>query len=143
MKMTELDINIMGVPQGYYLAHGISRDLNFKVGLPALFEKQYDLKEKLNTFYDRCSGGIDIGKAYLIDNVFSLVAKDSSYDAPDRDMLFDAIVDMRDQMEERLVTKLAIPKICCGRGGLEWDDVKSMFEFAFGDSDVQILVCVQ
>ena len=35
MKIAELEINIMAVPQGYYLAQGISRDLNFKVGLPA------------------------------------------------------------------------------------------------------------
>lgn len=139
MKMVELEINIMGVPQGYYLAQGISRDLNFKVGLPAVFEKQYNIATKLKRNYT----DIDMGKAYLVDNVFCLVAKDSSYDFPDRDMLMDAIINMRDQMEVNFVTKLAIPKICCGRNGLDWDDVKSMFEFVFDDSDVQILVCLQ
>jgi hypothetical protein len=48
MKIAELEINIMAVPQGYYLAQGISRDLNFKVGLPAAFEKTYNLKEKVD-----------------------------------------------------------------------------------------------
>ena len=43
MKIVELEINIMAVPQGYYLAQGISRDLNFKVGLPAAFEKTYKM----------------------------------------------------------------------------------------------------
>lgn len=28
MKIAELEINIMAVPQGYYLAQGVSRDLN-------------------------------------------------------------------------------------------------------------------
>ncbi len=139
MKMVELEINIMGVPQGYYLAQGISRDLNFKVGLPAVFEKQYNMAAKLKRNYT----DIELGKALLVDNVFNLVAKDSSYDFPDRDMLMDAIINMRDQMETNMVTKLAIPKICCGRNGLDWDDVKSMFEFIFDDSDVQILVCLQ
>ena len=139
MKMVELEINIMGVPQGYYLAQGISRDLNFKVGLPAVFEKQYNMAVKLKRNYT----DIELGKALLVDNVFNLVAKDSSYDFPDRDMLMDAIINMRDQMETNMVTKLAIPKICCGRNGLDWDDVKSMFEFIFDDSDVQILVCLQ
>lgn len=139
MKMVELEINIMGVPQGYYLAQGISRDLNFKVGLPAVFEKQYNMVAKLKRNYT----DIELGKALLVDNVFNLVAKDSSYDFPDRDMLMDAIINMRDQMETNMVTKLAIPKICCGRNGLDWDDVKSMFEFIFDDSDVQILVCLQ
>lgn len=140
MKITELEINIMAVPQGYYLAQGISRDLNFKVGLPALFEKTYNLKEKLAANYDE---EIEIGEVYLVDNVYSLVVKDSSYDKPDRDVLMDALVELRDQMEEDMVTKLAIPKLCCGRNGLEWDDVKAMISFVFGDSDVQILVCVQ
>ena len=139
MKMVELEINIMGVPQGYYLAQGISRDLNFKVGLPAVFEKQYNMAAKLKRNYT----DIELGKALLVDNVFNLVAKDSSYDFPDRDMLMDAIINMRDQMETNMVTKLAISKICCGRNGLDWDDVKSMFEFIFDDSDVQILVCLQ
>ncbi len=140
MKITELEINIMAVPQGYYLAQGISRDLNFKVGLPALFEKTYNLKEKLAANYDE---EIEIGEVYLVDNVYSLVVKDSSYDKPDRDVLMDALVELRDQMEEDMVTKLAIPKLCCGRNGLEWDDVKAMISFVFGDSDIQILVCVQ
>lgn len=139
MKMVELEINIMGVPQGYYLAQGISRDLNFKVGLPAVFEKQYNMAAKLKRNYT----DMELGKALLVDNVFNLVAKDSSYDFPDRDMLMDAIINMRDQMETNMVTKLAIPKICCGRNGLDWDDVKNMFEFVFDDSDVQILVCLQ
>lgn len=47
------------------------------------------------------------------------------------------------QMDAKMIKKLAIPKICCGRNGLEWDDVRSMFEFVFADSDVQILVCIQ
>jgi hypothetical protein len=68
MKIVELEINIMAVPQGYYLAQGISRDLNFKVGLPAVFEKTYNLKEKLTDKYDE----IECGETYLIDNVYSL-----------------------------------------------------------------------
>lgn len=96
MKIAELEINIMAVPQGYYLAQGISRDLNFKVGLPAAFEKTYNLKEKLTDKYDE----IECGETYLIDNVYSLVVKDSSYDSPDRDLLMEALVNLRDQMEE-------------------------------------------
>ena len=140
MKMTELEINIMAVPQSYYLAHGISRDLNFKVGLPALFEKQFNLKEKLTYFY---GDDLDIGEAYLTDNVYSLVVKDSSYDMPDRDMLIGTLQEVHRDMDERKVKKLAIPRLCCGRNGLDWDDVKKMIEDEFRGSDVEILVCVQ
>lgn len=139
MKITELEINIIAVPQGYYLAQGISKDLNFKVGLPAVFEKAYTLKEKLLDKYVE----VECGEAYLIDNVYSLVVKDSSYDNPDRDLLMKSLISMRDQMEENNTVKLAIPKLCCGKGGLYWDDVKTMIESVFTHTDAQILVCVQ
>lgn len=32
MKMIEIDLNIMSAPQSYYLAQGISKDLNFPQG---------------------------------------------------------------------------------------------------------------
>ena len=146
MKITEVELNIMSAPQSYYLANGISRDLNFATGLPAVFDKMYNMKEKIETFYQdeyTHEPVIELGEAVLIDNVFNLVVKESSYDKPDKDRLLDAITDMRDQMEEEVITKLAIPKICCGRNGLNWDDVKAMFELVFVDADVQILVCVQ
>jgi len=136
MKMIEIDLNIMSAPQSYYLAQGISKDLNFSTGLPALFERMYGMKEKIEASYvDDYTDNVDIelGEAILVDNVFNLIVKENSYNKPDSDRLLDAIVNM----------KLAIPKICCGRNGLEWDDVRSMFEFVFADSDVQILVCIQ
>ena len=146
MRITEIDLNIMSAPQSYYLAQGISKDLNFSMGLPALFERMYGMKEKIEASYvDDYTDNVDIelGEAILVDNVFNLIVKENSYNKPDSDRLLDAIVNMRDQMDAKMIKKLAIPKICCGRNGLEWDDVWSMFEFVFADSDVQILVCIQ
>lgn len=146
MRITEIDLNIMSAPQSYYLAQGISKDFNFSTGLPALFERMYGMKEKIEASYvDDYTDNVDIelGEAILVDNVFNLIVKENSYNKPDSDRLLDAIVNMRDQMDAKMIKKLAIPKICCGRNGLEWDDVWSMFEFVFADSDVQILVCIQ
>lgn len=146
MRITEIDLNIMSAPQSYYLSQGISKDLNFSTGLPALFERMYGMKEKIEASYvDDYTDNVDIelGEAILVDNVFNLIVKENSYNKPDSDRLLDAIVNMRDQMDAKMIKKLAIPKICCGRNGLEWDDVRSMFEFVFADSDVQILVCIQ
>ena len=140
MNIVEVSMNIFSAPQGYYLAQAISRDKNFKTGLPAQFEKVFDVSKKLRTVYD---SDLTIGEAYLTGNLFSLVVKDSSYDAPDRDALMDSIVSMRDIMEAEGVNKLAIPKLCCGKMGLEWDEVKAMFQIVFDDSDVNIIVCCQ
>ena len=145
MKMIEIDLNIMSAPQRYYLAQGIPKDLNFSTALPALFERMYGMNEKIEASYvDDYTDNVDIelGEAILVDNVFNLIVKENSYNKPDSDRLLDAIVNMRDQMDAKMIKKLAIPKICCGRNGLEWDDVRSMFEFVFADSDVQILVCI-
>ena len=51
--MIEIDLNIMSAPQSYYLAQGISKDLNFSTGLPALFERMYGVKEKIEEFYKK------------------------------------------------------------------------------------------
>lgn len=139
MKITEVQMSVLAVPQGYSIAQAISRDLNFKVGLPAQFEKAFNVKEKLEALFTN----IEIGTTYMCDNLYSLVVKDSSYDAPDRDSLMDAIMSLRDYMELNHDTNLAMPKLCCGKMGLDWEDVKSMFEMVFDDTDVNILVCCQ
>ena len=143
MKMTEIEMNIMSVPQGYYLATAISRDKKFQVGLPALFEKNYKISKKLDRLESQFGEELRIGDACLIDNVYLLVVKDSSYDAPDRDALIDAISQMHDNMNDFMVDKIAIPRLCCGKNGLDWDDVKAILEAEFQYDDVEILVCVQ
>ena len=37
MRITEIDLNIMSAPQSYYLAQGISKDLNFSTGASGTF----------------------------------------------------------------------------------------------------------
>lgn len=137
MNLIEVKMSVFSAPQGYHLAHAISRDKCFKVGLPKLFNETFDLAEKLR------SENLEIGECYPTGNVYSLCVKDSSYDAPDRDSLLDCLARMREHMEADKVRKLAIPKICCGKMGLEWDDVKSMIDFTFSDMEVEIIVCVQ
>lgn len=135
-------MDIMTVPQGYYLATAISSDKKFNVGLPALFEERYNLSEKLDRLEDQLGEGLQAGDACLVDNVFLLVVKDSSYDKPDPNALKAALVTMHECIQDRLVKKLAVPKICCGRNGLYWENVRSMIEEEFADEDIDILVCV-
>lgn len=142
MKITEANMSIFNAPQGYYVAGAISRDLNFSVGLPAQFDKTYSAKKRLNLVYGE-EYDIRTGVAYCLGNLFLLTVKDSSYDSPNRNELFKALECMRDCMETEGVDKLAIPKLCCGKRGLEWSEVKSMIESVFSDYDIDILVCCQ
>lgn len=142
MKITEVNMNIIAVPQGWYIAHAISADLNFKVGLPALMDRTFNLKDRLEKYYDE-EEEIKPGFTYPLGNIFSLVVKKNSFDAPDEEALMDALVGLRDSVEEEFVTKLAMPKICSGRKGLPWENVLEMIEFVFADADIDILICVQ
>ena len=144
MKMTEIQMDIFSVPQGYYLAQGISRDFDFSVGLPAQFEKVYNMREKLEAIeadFNECDIEIYVGEAIVVDNVFNLIVKETSYDAPIRGAFLDALSEMKFMAEHLGVTKIAMPHICCGKNGFEWEQVKALIEFIFYDTDIEILIC--
>jgi O-acetyl-ADP-ribose deacetylase (regulator of RNase III) len=46
----------------------------------------------------------------------------------------------KEQCEVRGVSKLGLPRIGAGIGGLDWDQVKKIFNETFTDSNVQFLV---
>ena len=141
MKITEVNMNLITVPQGWYIAHAISADLNFKVGLPAVMDRVYHIEQRMKKIFDEDE--IKPGYTFQLGNLFNLVVKDSTYDAPDIDSLMDALVGMRDYLEDEEADRLAIPKLCCGRNGLEWEEVLETIKFVFEDSDIEIMVCIQ
>ena len=146
MKMNEIEMNIFNVPQGYYLAQGISKDLDFSVGLPAQFNKVYNMSEKLEAIADDYAEyelEIEVGEVVIMDNVFNLVVKETSYDKPNRGAFIDALREMCDLAEYLGIKKIAIPRICCGQNGFKWEQVKTLIKFIFEDSDIKILVCKQ
>lgn len=134
MKMAEVPMNIVTVPQGWYLACAISADLNFSVGLPKLFNDIYRLEYRIDN--------AKIGDVIIIDNSISLVVKESTFDKADISDLCCVLQSLRSKCEEIGITRLAIPKLCCGNNGLEWKDVKTVIRSIFKGSNVFIMVCV-
>lgn len=141
MTILEKTMDLLTVPQGYYLAHCISADFTLGAGLARRIDEVYDMKEKLNLFYPSFKSDAGVGKALLVDNVFNLVNKDRCYHRADGDDLFEAITDMAYQMDEKKIKKLAIPHLGCGKDKLDWDDVLEMIETVFDEADVEILIC--
>lgn len=138
--------DLFKVPQGYYLAHCISADFALGAGIAKQFVNVYNMREKLKEFYpiregNKCNAE-NVGTALLVDNVFNLVTKKRAFNKPTYDSLYDSLVDMRDQCEERMITKLAIPQIGCGLDKLEWSKVKELIEDVFEDINIDILVCI-
>lgn len=134
MKIVEVPMNIVTVPQGWYLVQAISADLNFSIGLPKLFNDIYRLEYRIDN--------AEIGDVIVVDNSISLVVKESTFDKADISDLCCTLQNLRSKCEELGITKLAIPKLCCGNNGLVWKDVRTAIKGIFKGSSVFIMVCV-
>jgi len=142
MILREEKMDLFEVPQGYYLANSISGDFNMSAGVIAKrFDEVYNMEEKLNNFHGHAKLNAS-GAALLVDNVFNLVIKNKSHHKASSDVLTECLKDMRTQMKENLITKVAMPQIGCGHNGLSWDSVKEIIEEVFDGADVEILVCL-
>ena len=132
--------DLFTVPQGFYLVHCISGDFALGAGIAKQFVKVYNMKEKLESRWDFIDK--DENKTIIIDNVFNLITKRKYFQKPTYDSLREALEDMKEQANNLLITKLAMPKIGCGLDRLEWSRVKEILEEIFEDTDIEILVCI-
>lgn len=133
VRLIEANMNILTVPQGWYTVCAIAENEDFTVGLPKLFNDTYYLKDRLED--------LEMNKAYLKGNAFVLVVKKSVYNRVDIEDLMKGLEDLAMVCAEEGVTRLAMPKICCGRNGLAWKDVKRMIKQAFSALNIQIVIC--
>ena len=146
MIIEEVQKDLFTVPQGYYLAHCISADFSLGVGIAHQFDKVYNMKFKLiqeRDFFESIGAGKvgSVGTALLIDNVFNLVTKNKYWKMPTYGTLTAALMDMQGIMEDKNITKLAIPKIGSGLDRLDWDTVFEIIVKVFEETNVEILIC--
>lgn len=142
MIYQEVHGDLFTAPQGCYLAHCISGDYTLGAGIAKKFDSVYNMKFKLHKNYPIPTGSkyANVTEALLIDNVFNLVTKGRYYHKPTLDTLFETLVNMRLQCEEKDITKIAMPLIGCGLDKLNWSDVKELIEEAFDGCDIEITV---
>lgn len=143
MIFNEVQQDLFTVPQGYYLAHCISGDYALGAGIAVKFDEIYNMKFKLHRDYAIPEGKkyANVGRALLVDNVFNLVTKARCFHKPTYDELYNTLVDMREQIEDFGIKKLAMPRISSGLDKLDWNQVKDVIEDVFEDTDIEILVC--
>lgn len=144
MTIREENRNLFTVPQGYYLAHCITADFSLGAGVAKKVDEVYNMREKLmhdyNNLFDE-ENACYVGEAICVDNVFNLVLKKNPIKKAKYKRLRNCLKDMRDIMEENLITKVAMPKIGCGHEGLDWERVREIIEEVFEDTNIEILVC--
>ena len=140
MRISECKMDVLSVPQENYILCALSSDLNFKMGLPKQINRKFNLKERIFVS-DLEPDDFEVGGAIQFGNLMAIFTKESVWDTPEEDDIIEALMAAKSFCEEDAVFKLAMPKICTGKNGLPWEDVRSMIEFVFDDMDIDILVC--
>ena len=139
MKMITKKCDILSLDsKEFYIAHGVSGDFTLGAGLAKKINDKYDMTKKLEENYIFESGKYG---AYLIDNVFNLVLKDTYKDRATYNGLQSALDDLKLSLHYMNVKRIAIPRIGCGKDKLDWNIVQAMFHDTFKDMDIEIIVC--
>ncbi|VEN50246.1 unnamed protein product [Callosobruchus maculatus] len=72
--------------------------------------------------------------------LYYLISK-KSYQKPTYRTVWEALLDLREKLLTANVLKLAIPRLACGRDGLDWRIIRNMLEVLFRFKGIKILVC--
>lgn len=143
MKFEEKVMDILEVPNKFFIVHASSCDLDMSSGLAKILDNSYDLvdgiKRKIN-WNENYSHEL-LGDSILFNKVYTLFVKENSYDKVASENLKSAILTLRDMVEDEGVHFLAFPTICCGNMGMKWSEVKNIIKSTFYDTDIEILIC--
>lgn len=137
--------DLFSVPEEYYFAHCISADFGMGRGIATEFNKQYDMKNKLQSKYPDYLSHFRSGR-YGVDcilegKVFNLVTKERYFHKPTIITMRIALFKMQEICIKNKISRIAIPAIGSGLDRLNWDDVSAQIKHIFNDMDIEILVC--
>ena len=121
-----------------YVAHAISADYVMGMGLAKEIDKKYDVARKLFFEHDYDDPFQNTGKALLVDNIINLTVKPQYFHKIYEKDVKKCLESLKELCETREITVLYMPQICCGRGGLNWEDVKMWIENVFAESDIEV-----
>ena len=114
--------DLFSVPEDYYFVHCVSADFALGKGIALEFKKRFDMKNRLKATEETDS------KCLLIDRVFNLITKETWRRKPTMESVKESLSELRQQVDEKGIKKLAMPKIACGLDGLEWENVSKREE---------------
>lgn len=137
MIFNEIHKDLLTVGDDYSLAHCIASDLIMGEGIAVPMNAKFNLRElilltKWNLKHPTC---------IITGRVFNLITKEKSWHKPTLENLSVSVYLMKQIMQGRHMTKVAMPRIGCGLDNLDWQDVSLMLKNTFRDTDIEILVC--
>lgn len=126
------------------MAGGIAKQFVDRMNMRNLLKdwsKENNIKEYKNPYENLGFTRPELlGRAIKVDMVFNLVTKLWTYEKPTYDTLYDALEDLKSQLDELGIKKLYMPKIGCGIDGLAWIAVHAIIWRIFGDTDIEVVV---
>ena len=132
------NMDLLSVPQGYYIAHCISADFALGAGVAKQIDSVFNMREGLRLLYPH---PVKVPSCLPVGNVFNLVTKDRYWQKPTLDSLRKSVEMMKACALKMGVKNIAMPKIGCGLDKLDWEDVTVMIQDVFSDTDIRIIVC--
>lgn len=141
MYYHEEKMNLLDVPQGYWIAHCISGDFALGAGVAKQIDEAFHMKEMLNALWGEESELRESNCCVPCGNVLNLITKQKCWHKPTLFSLREALEDMKLLVKEEHIHQIAMPKIGCGLDRLCWDAVAPMIQEIFEDTDVEIMVC--
>lgn len=137
MIIKEVKRDLFSMEDKYHLVHCISSDYKLGAGIAVIFNKKYNMINKLNLKKKKYV----FPDVILIDNVFNLVTKERYWDKPTYKNFEITLKMLREEIDLKNIKHIAMPKIGCGLDGLSWMKVRDMILNIFGDTDLEIIVC--
>ncbi|KAH8258742.1 hypothetical protein KR038_006477 [Drosophila bunnanda] len=142
VKIVESKLDIFQAPQTHALAHAVeSSFMALRGSLAWQFGLIYGDVDELRQ--RRVSRGNCAVLEHNSRFIYYLVTKANLYEASTYDDVQAALICMREHMRNHEITKVAMPRICCGKDRLEWRQVKRLVQQTFSQSEypIEILIC--
>lgn len=149
MELIEQQGNLFDADYCYVLAHCISCDVTAKIGMGKGIAKTF--RDTYPAMAGEIASQLRIGKTirytFQKEVIYNLVTKNyyyqkatSNYRSAYYKNIDSALINLRDQMVEYNEHFLALPRIGCGLDGCSWNEIKTMIQKVFADTDIHIIV---
>lgn len=139
MKLFEQKADLFDIGAEYKLAHCVASDIRMGAGIAVAMQRGFDLRDRI-----RSSGeSLESPTCVFTTPVFNLITKSRSNGKPTYASLKAALEKMREIALAMNIVKIAMPRIGCGLDRLDWDFVRKIIDDVFGDTIIEILVCVK
>lgn len=143
MMYREEKLDLFLLKDSHWLAHCISADFALGAGIAKEFAKQFD--EKRFLLKNRDSFPAWSGTGFCIpdvhNHVLNLVTKKGWRSKPMLLTLEQSLQSMAEIAAQNSITKIAMPKIGCGLDRLHWEEVSSLIQRVFANTETEIIVC--